>query len=577
MFIRSIANKCIINVLKRRGRRALAGLEDGSANARKVSNDLLMRIVHDNKDTEYGRKYHFDQIHSVEDYQRLVPFSTYDDYAPYIERMTRENENGLITAAPPVHYAVSSGSVGAPKNIPVSQEQIDVYVRYTASLMFGAHDAYSRKTKGKPLPAGRGLSLIEVREMYTPNGVYKGPISGTLPRAVKNLLPYIYTSPLEAVFTNGLMNLKYLHLRFALEDPDLSFMIAPFVTLLVDLMTLLESNWKQLCDEIEQGTLDPSASMPDDVRESLQAKLKPNPRRAAELRKEFERGFDTPIIPRIWKRMWGISTIGSGGFSAYTAKMRRYSGDTPIFFMVYGASESLFAAADKVEDDTFVMIPEGGFYEFIPEDGPDEGKPLTISQLEVGRNYEIVVTNLSGFYRYKIKDVVQVVGFKGEAPRIRFQYRKNQMLSIAGEKTNSGAVEWAIQQLSKEIGVRIPEYSVYADISAEPGRYVLVFEPETDLPASKVDNYARIFERYLAEANPSFGEKITIGTLGRTAVHISQPETYALYRDIQVMKGASINQLKPVRVLDNPMKERFFLTMIKDETAENAATGENEQ
>lgn len=379
------------------------------------------------------------------------------------------------------------------------------------------------------------------------------------------LLPYIYSSPMEIVFTHEPMNLKYLHLRFALEDRDLSFMLAVFITPLVDAMSFLESNWRQLCDEIEHGTLDAAASIPDDVRASLSAKLKPNPKRAAELRAEFEKGFDTPIIPRIWKHMSGISSIGSGGFAAYTEKMRRYSGNLPIHYVVYAASESLFALADDVEDDTFVLIPEGGFYEFIPEEADDDAKPLTIEQLEVGKNYELVVTNLSGFYRYKIKDVIQVAGFKGEAPRVRFMYRKNQMLSIAGEKTNSGAVDWAINQLSQSVETRIPEYSVNADFSAEPGRYVLVFEPETPLPVERIGEYARIFEEQLGKANPSFGEKVDIGTIGKTAAHLSQPQTYALYRDIQVMKGASINQLKPVRVLDNPMKERFFLTMIEDE------------
>ena len=84
----------IIRILTRRGKRHVKELRSNCARAGELNRELLMRIVHDNRDTEYGRKYHFDQIHSVEDYKRLVPLSNYDSYAPYIERMTDKEELG---------------------------------------------------------------------------------------------------------------------------------------------------------------------------------------------------------------------------------------------------------------------------------------------------------------------------------------------------------------------------------------------------------------------------------------------------------------------------------------------------
>ena len=60
--------------------------------------EFLMKLMEDNKDTEYGKRYHFDEVRSVEDYKRLVPLSGYDDYAPYIERMVDKREKNLITA-----------------------------------------------------------------------------------------------------------------------------------------------------------------------------------------------------------------------------------------------------------------------------------------------------------------------------------------------------------------------------------------------------------------------------------------------------------------------------------------------
>ena len=60
---------------------------------------LLLRILEQNKDTEYGRKYGFANIHSIEEYQKKVPVSVYDDYAGYILRMSEDGEEGKIDGA----------------------------------------------------------------------------------------------------------------------------------------------------------------------------------------------------------------------------------------------------------------------------------------------------------------------------------------------------------------------------------------------------------------------------------------------------------------------------------------------
>ena len=75
---------------------------------------LLLRILEQNKDTEYGRKYGFANIHSIEEYQKKVPVSVYDDYAGYILRMSEDGEENLITSGKVVHYNKSSGTVGNP-------------------------------------------------------------------------------------------------------------------------------------------------------------------------------------------------------------------------------------------------------------------------------------------------------------------------------------------------------------------------------------------------------------------------------------------------------------------------------
>ena len=66
-----------------------------------------MRLLRENANTEYGRKYDFASIRSIAEYKAKVPMSSYDDCAPYMERMLHNREENLLTAAPTVHYALS--------------------------------------------------------------------------------------------------------------------------------------------------------------------------------------------------------------------------------------------------------------------------------------------------------------------------------------------------------------------------------------------------------------------------------------------------------------------------------------
>ena len=109
-----------------KGKRVLADMEKCSRNPGKANEELLLRILRENADTEYGRKYGFGEIRSVEEYRQKVPFSDYDVYEPYIRRMVQHNEKDLITAYEVIQYAETSGSVGVQKKIPVTDRSMAV-------------------------------------------------------------------------------------------------------------------------------------------------------------------------------------------------------------------------------------------------------------------------------------------------------------------------------------------------------------------------------------------------------------------------------------------------------------------
>ena len=553
-----VINAVVVNVMMERGRRAVHDLDKNSEEAVKLQKETLMNLLEKNANTEYGKKYGFADIKSISEYKSRVPFSEYDTYEPYIRRMVKKGEKNLITADEPKHYALSSGSVGVPKHIPVSQMELDKYAKYGSAMVFGVMNEYYLTTKYRPLKLGYGANTLELKFRETPTGVPKGAISGNLLKQVKNIVEYILTPPWDIISPEYDMDLKYLRARFVLERRDIIFLDGAFMTSLVDMMDYITANYKMLCKDIYYGRINKDIEMPQILREKLSQDLSPNPDRARELMREFKKGTDC-IIPRIWPKVQMIASIGTGGFFAYTKKMRRYTGkNIPFNNVMYAASEGLFATARHAEDTSYVLIPEGGFYEFIPVKNEDDSKTLTIDELEIGEEYEIVITNLSGFYRYRIKDVIRVTGYYNQSPMVNFIYRKSQTMSIAGEKTNQEALDWSVYQFCKETGVNINDYSIYGDDDSKPGHYVFLMEPDRIVPKEDIPKLRDVIDGKLMQANPSYGDKVRNGVLKPAELILLQQETYQLYRDMMILKGVSANQLKPVRVIDTPMKYNFF-------------------
>ncbi len=546
-------------------------LDQNSRRAVALSEELLLRLLDENKDTEYGKMYDFANIHSIAEYQQKVPFSSYGDYQPYINRMIEDQETNLISSKEVVHYALSSGSVGVPKHIPVSAATLENYAKYGTAMCFGVMDEYYRNTTGRSFKKGYGVNTLELQFKETKHGIPKGAISGNIMKQLKDICGYFLCPPWDVINPKEPMDLKYLRAFFALSHRDITFIDGAFMASLVDMVDYIVENREMLCHDIATGKMDPSIDISEESRKSFEAMVKPDPKRAKELEDAFAKG-NRGVLCRIWPNLQFVASIGTGGFFTYAKKMRRYTGrNIPYENLSYCASEGLFATARHAGDTSYVLIPDGGFYEFIPTKADDDSQVLTIDQLEEGEDYEIIVTNLSGFYRYRIKDVIRVTGFYNEAPMVQFVYRKSQLLSIEGEKTNEEAVRWSMEEFMKDTGLIINDYSVYADTDTKPGHYVFLMEPDEKVPQERIPQLRDAIEARMMQANPSYGEKIRRGILADLEIIFLQPQTYQLYREVMIMRGTSANQLKPVRVIDTPMKKKFFFSLKETYKTEDEA------
>ena len=501
------------------GNNVRKSLDVMTQNPMKYNAALLMKIIKDNEDTEYGQKYDFANIKII-------------------------------------HYAKSSGTMGNPKRIPITSLNQEINMKYNYAYLF---NLFAEKV-GLDWIKYPCLNLTELSMSKLPSGDTYGSISGKIMDVFGDMISEITTSPIEALIPSVGTNIRYIHVRFALVNPDISFTITSFVSLFLEFLRYIKGNWELLVNDIERGTIDESIKMPNEVRESLLGKIEPMPERAEELRKIFEEGFDEPIVPKIWPKMLLLIGCGSGGFKNYLDKIKEFTSSDFNFALIgLTASEGIFSLFTELNNPDAVLIPDSMFYEFLPLDANgDYSKIVTMDKLEEGKEYEVITTNLSGFYRYRMKDVVRCTGRYNNTPLIEFLYRMDQCLCVAGEKVNGENLRAAAYKTEKDFGFDLIDFSVYVDSDSSPMKYVYLMEVE-DLPenVTKESIQEKLNENFCA-TDSVLCNKIEKSIIGKTELYFLQPETYLLYKELKVARGASPAQVKPPRILRDERDISFF-------------------
>ena len=110
----------------------------------------------------------------------------------------------------------------------------------------------------------------------------------------------------------------------------------------------------------------------------------------------------------------------------------------------------------------------------------------------------------------------------------------------------------------EELKVNIVDYCVYPNRDISPSHYEFLIEPERQLDPARCGEYLEILERHLGEVNPVYKEELDTNEIDHGVLFLQQEQTHALWCELRIQKGASLNQVKPVRVLDTPIKKNFF-------------------
>ncbi|KAK4488417.1 hypothetical protein RD792_004180 [Penstemon davidsonii] len=546
--------------------KALEFIEDMTKNTDKVQEKVLSEILAQNAETEYLRRFDLGGATDRDSFKSKVPIVTYEDLQPEIQRIANGDRSPILSSHPISEFLTSSGtSAGERKLMPtIAQEMERRQLLYT--LLMPLMNQYV-----PDLDKGKGLYFLFIKaETKTPGGLVARPVLTSYYKSEQfKTRPYdpynVYTSPDEAILCVDSFQSMYTQMLCGLLMREEVLRVgAVFASGLLRAIRFLELNWRQLAHDISTGTLNPKITE-SSIKKRMAEILKPNPELAEFIVKECEGENWEKIIPRIWPNTKYLDVIVTGAMAQYIPLLDFYSGSLPQLCTMYASSECYFGPnlkpLTKPSEVSYTIIPNMGYFEFIPHD-PDNSVSLKydspprlvdLADVEVGKEYELVVSTYSGLCRYRVGDILRVTEFYNSAPQFKFIRRKNVLLSIDADKTDESELQKAIESASallRPFNTTVVEYTSYADTKTIPGHYVIYWELLVKDP-DNAPNHEVLAKCCLVmeEAMNSVYRQCRVAdnSVGPLEIRVVKNGTFEDVMDYAISRGASINQYKAPR------------------------------
>ena len=380
--------------------------------------------------TEFGRQHRFSSLQSLHDFKKRLPIFDYEALKGFIERMMKGEEN-LLWNTPVTWFAKSSGTTGdKSKFIPVSDESLkENHYRASKDVLSFYYAAHPNSE----LLTGKGLVIGGSHQINSVNAeVQYGDLSAVI----------LQNSPFWANW---------------LRTPDLSI--------------ALMDEWESKLEKLAQTTIHENVTSMAGVPTWLIVLLK----RVLEIT-----GKST--IKEVWP---GLELYMHGGvsFVPYKQQFEKLIGAPINYLEMYNASEGFFAAQDDVhEDGMLLMCDHGIFYEFMPinEYGSEHPKTIQLDEVEIDKNYALIISTKGGLWRYLIGDTIQFTSLRPF--RIKVSGRLKHYINAFGEEVIVDNTDKAIAMASEKTGAIVNDYKAapvyFSDAANGAHEWLIEFEKD---------------------------------------------------------------------------------------------------
>ena len=397
-------------------------------NAVEDQEKLLISLVKTAEKTLFGREHQFEAIKNVQDFQNHVKIADYEELKPYIEKVKKGQRNILWTETPE-YFAKTSGTTSGSKYIPISKEGMPYQIAAAQSAIFH----YISQKNNADFVAGKMIFLQGSPELEEINGIKTGRLSGIVAHHIPN---YLQKNRLPSLKTN------------LIED------------------------WETKVDEIVKETEKENMTLISGIPPWL----------IMYFEKLIERNGKkiTELFPNLQ-----LIITGGVNFEPYREKMNELLGKPVDTIQTFPASEGFFAFQDDYQNEGLLLLTNHGiFYEFVPleEYGKPDAKRLTLKDIDLHKDYALILTTNSGLWAYSIGDVVR---FISKNPyRVVVSGRTKHFTSAFGEHVIAFEVEEAMKATVEKFPAQITEFHLAPQVNPTEGlpyhEWFIEFEKEPE-------------------------------------------------------------------------------------------------
>ncbi|GAB4336490.1 MAG: GH3 auxin-responsive promoter family protein [Flammeovirgaceae bacterium] len=350
---------------------------------------VFYSLINDAKHTAFGKGHAFAEIKTYEDFKKNVPIRDYEDLKPYIERIIKGEKN-VLWKGKPLYFAKTSGTTSGTKYIPLSKESVPYHINSARNALLSyIYETGKADFLDKKLIFLSGSPVME-KKADIPTGRLSGIVNHHVPA-------YLRSNQMPSYQTN------------CIED------------------------WEEKLERIVDETLTQNMSLISGIPPWVQMYFDKINQRTGKTIKEVFPDFS-------------VFVYGGVNFEPYRQKLYESIGGKVDSIETYPASEGFIAYQDsQKEEGLLLLLNHGIFYEFIPvEEYFDENpKRLSIQEVELGKNYAIILNTNAGLWGYSIGDTVK---FISKNPyRLLVTGRVKHFISAFGEHVIGEEVEKAMK------------------------------------------------------------------------------------------------------------------------------------
>lgn len=505
---------------------------------------VLDEILAANRQSAFGKEHGFATVHSPEAYARRVSVRSYQDLYPWIEREA-SGIRSTLTTDPPIVFHRTSSTTGTAKKIPLTKSGA-----YLSFANIGAHRAALLEHHPEvveTVDATLALTVSPPVKTVTAGGVPWCFGSETewgrlgMPR-------HPGTPGARAPWTpwpHDVDDWQYYRLVMALTSP-LRAITGWFPASILHIARVLNERREQIVRDVRDGTI------------GGRPRRAANPLRARELEQVLGRSTEQPLC-EIWPTLSVVECWKTGTSGLYLEALQRCLGaDVEVFPCSYGCTESPIAFV-LGRDNGALLDLTCAYFEFVPVSSSGESVALRAHQLERDSEYTIVLTTMSGLYRYALGDVVRVQDFVGDIPIIEYQCRHNVVASLIAEKITEPQIVAALSRLMHEGEVGSFEASLCPMYSAVP-HYVLAIDGPAHVDYATRSRLSTLLDNSLRE-NINYAFHRTSGLVDPARIEVLAPGTFRVRRAAaQQCCGASLPQQKHRVVIDRQELDQLRYT-----------------